>query len=557
MDLHPPAGAEPGLPANRAERGLETASRPTGSDGLTAALRDPACYPHPAGPVELIETHISWVFLAGEYAYKLKKPVNLGFLDFSTLQARRFYCEEELRLNRRTAPELYLGVVPIAASGAGPRVGGAGEAVEYALKMRRFPQDALADSMARRDGLLAAQIDAIARAIAAFHAAIPAAPEGSEFGVPEHVAAPALANFGQLVKLVADPGDAARIGRLRAWTEGESSRLRQVFAGRKRDGFVRECHGDLHLGNIVFLDGRPLPFDCIEFNPELRWIDVMNEVAFLAMDLREHGLDAAAWRFLNAYLETTGDYAGARVLRYYLVYRAVVRAKIACIRAHQPAAGVRIQGRAHQEYGDYLALAEILAASGRPALVLMHGLAGSGKTTIAQALLERIGAIRVRSDVERKRLHGLGAQARTHAQPYAGIYGPASTRRTYERLRQAARDIAASGHCVIVDAAFLWRAERDEFRALARDLGVPFLIASCRASEGTLRRRVAEREAAMKDASEAGVAVLENQLATQESLGFDELAHAALIDSECDEARLQRTIGEIAIRLARTKAPDA
>ena len=187
----------------------------------------------------------------------------------------------------------------------------------------------------------------------------------------------------------------------------------------------------------------------------------------------------------------------------------------------------------------------------------MHGLAGSGKTTIAQAMLERIGAIRVRSDVERKRVHGLAAQARTHARPYGGIYAPSSTRLTYERLKQAARDIVESGHCVIVDAAFLWRAEREQFRALARELGAPFLIASCRASEGALRSRVARREAAMSDASEAGVAVLENQLATQEPLGADELAQAASIDSEWDEARLHQAIGEIAARLPGMKGSDA
>jgi hypothetical protein len=179
----------------------------------------------------------------------------------------------------------------------------------------------------------------------------------------------------------------------------------------------------------------------------------------------------------------------------------------------------------------------------------MHGLSGSGKTTVAQKMLEAFGAVRVRSDVERKRLHGLAAAARTHAQPYSGIYGLESTRLTYDRLKQAARDVVESGYCVIVDAAFLWRAERDEFRTLARGLGVRFLIASCRASEAALRSRVARREAAMSDASEAGVAVLENQLATQQPLGADELAYAAQIDSEWDDARLQQAIGEIAARL--------
>jgi len=527
------------------------------SSTLLAALRDPACYPHPAEPVELIETHISWVLLAGEYAYKLKKPVSLGFLDFGTLKARRHYCEEELRLNRRTAPDLYLAVVPITGQPAAPRMGGTGEAIEYALKMKRFPQEALADNVARRGELGAVQIDAIAAAFAAFHAGAPVAPEGSAFGAPDRVAAPALENFEHIGALAADRDDAAQLQRLRSWTLNESSRLRETFAARKRDGFVRECHGDLHLRNIVFLDGRPVPFDCIEFNPELRWIDVMNEVAFLVMDLLEHGLNAAAWRFLNAYLETTGDHAGLRVLRYYLVYRAVVRTKIACIRAHQPGADPAARGASDRQYRDYLALAESLTAPGRRALIVMHGLAGSGKSTVAQAMLERLGAVRLRSDVERKRLHGLAAQARTHADPYAGIYAPESTRLTYDRLKLLVREIIESGYPAIVDAAFLWRAERDVFRALARELKARFLIASCRAPEAVLRRRVARREAAMKDASEAGVAVLENQIATQELLSPDELAQAMPIDSEADEAGLRRNIDEISARLTQTEAADA
>jgi uncharacterized protein len=521
-------------------------SAPGGSERLLAAMREPACYPHSADRVSLIETHISWVFLAGDYAYKVKKPVALGFLDFSTLEARRFYCEEELRLNRRTAPALYLAVVPIVENAGVTRVDGTGKPVEYALRMRRFPQEALADAMARRGELRVEQAEAIAAAVAEFHAGIPAAASDAECGSPERVAAPALANFEQLGGLVADGRGKEKLAELRAWTLAESARLRDVFAARKRGGFVRECHGDLHLGNIAFLHGRPVPFDCIEFDPELRWIDVMNEVAFVAMDLLEHGLAAAGWRFLNAYLEATGDYAGVRVLRYYLVYRAVVRAKIACIRSQQSGDAHAAQGRAQREFGEYLALAGSLAASGHRALVVMHGLSGSGKTTVAQKMSERLGAVRVRSDVERKRLHGLTAGARTQSQPFGGIYAPEATRLTYARLARAARDVVESGYGVIVDAAFLRRAERDELRALALELGASFLIASCRASEAALRGRVARRQAAVSDASEAGVSVLENQLATQEALGDDELAHAAVIDTEHGDAGLEEAIRRIA-----------
>ncbi|HEY6864783.1 MAG TPA: AAA family ATPase [Burkholderiales bacterium] len=506
---------------------------------LPQALLDPACYPDAMDGVELLETHISWVFLAGEYAYKVKKPVRLPFLDFGTLAARRRFCEEELRINRRTAPELYLGVVPIVSGGAGWRVDAPGEPAEYAIRMRRFPQDALADRVAKRGALGAAQVDALAAAIARFHAAIPAAPPGSLLGDPERVTGPVLANFEEIT---ASPGDAPRLEGLRRWTRREGGRLREAFAGRKRDGFVRECHGDLHLGNIVFLGGRPLLFDGIEFSAELRWIDVMSEAAFLVMDLLEHGLDSAAWRFLNAYLESTGDYAGVRVLRYYLVYRAMVRAKVIRMRELDGA------------YLRYLALADFLAVSARPALVLMHGLAGSGKTTVAQALLERVGAIRVRSDVERKRLFGLEPASRTHSELYAGIYALEATQRTYERLRQVVRDVVGSGRTVIVDAASLRREDREGFAALARELDASFLIVSCRASHAELRRRVTLREVAMRDASEAGVEVLERQIATQEPIADDELPHVGAVDTEGD---LRAAVDALAARLSRAEAPAA
>jgi uncharacterized protein len=528
--------------------GCVSVSQPE-SDRLLAALRDPGCYPGLGGPVEVLETHISWVFLVAGHAYKVKKPLNLGFLDFSTLERRRFFCEEEVRLNRRTAPGLYLGTVPIVDGPDGVRLGGEGRTIEYAVEMRRFDQDALADGMARRGELRAAHIDAIAGAIAAFHAAIPTAPHDSAYGSPSHVAAPALQNFEQLGPLVFDCAETARLVALHAWTGREIDRLRRVLTARRRDGFVRECHGDLHLGNIAFVSGRPTPFDCVEFDPNLRWVDVMNEVAFLVMDLLEHGLGAAAWRFLSAYLEATGDYAGVRVLRFYLVYRAMVRAKIACIRARQPEAGAEARGRARRECREYLALAGSLATAMRPAIVLMHGLSGSGKSAVAQTLLERVGAVRVRSDVERKRLHGLTATARTAAEPFGGIYTPQATRLTYDRLHQAACDVAESGYPIIVDATFLSRAERDRFRALARACDASFLIVACRAGETTLRERLALRERTVDNASEADVAVLERQAAVQEPLNTDELGFAEPIDSEWEEARQRRALESIAARL--------
>jgi len=510
---------------------------------LVDELLDPSAYPHPAGPVELVETHISWVLLAGNYAYKLKKPVRLPFLDFSTLAARRHYCEEELRLNRRTAPELYLEVVPVVRSAqGGARFGAPGESaepIEYALKMRRFASEDLADAMARRGALGAAQVDALAAALVQLHAAAPRAVASSAFGAPETIEAPALGNFDQLAAL--DPalerGCAARLAALRAWTFREGVRLRPLFAARRAGGFVRECHGDLHLGNIAFIDGRAVPFDCIEFDAGLRWIDVMSEVAFLVMDLLAHRLARLAWRLLSAWLEATGDYEGVGVLRFYLVYRAMVRAKIARI------------GGAEDGFRDFIGLAESLARAGRPALVLMHGLSGSGKTAASQDLLERLGAVRLRSDVERKRLHGLAPQAKTGAAPASGIYDAASGERTYAHLAGLAAAVLEAGYPAVVDAAFFERAKRDSFRREAARVGAACVIAHCTAPEATLRKRVASRKVRADDASEAGVEVLEHQLASVQPLAPEEEAMAVTVDTGTAEST-QRGIEAIAARVA-------
>lgn len=576
------------------------------SPEMAPQLLDPACYPHPVGRIELVETHISWVFLAGDYAYKLKKPVRLPFLDFSTLRARRACCEEELRLNRRTAPGLYLGVLPVGGTREHPRIGGNGRTIEYALQMRRFNQDDLAVCIARRGELGGAQIDALAAVIAGFHAGLAGAAKSSRHGAYQQVVAQALENFEEIGRLAAgSPEDEGlgdeRLRRLHAWTQEEGERLKSVFAERKRAGFIRECHGDLHLGNIAWVDGRPVPFDCIEFSASLRWIDVMSEVAFLVMDLLEHRLDTQAWRFLNAYLEITGDYHGLRVLNYYLAYRALVRAKIDLIRAHQAggvvagvAAGVVNVGKTAStegsgttacdlkggqtteggettgkaltdananprrslevESGRYVGLAENVLRPRQPSLVVMHGLAGSGKTKVSQQLVEMLGAVRVRSDVERKRLHGLAGHARTHSGPYSGIYAPETTRLTYDRLKSLVRDIIGAGFPAIVDAAFLRRAVRDQFRELAGELRVPFVILSCTAPHAELFGRVARRDALMNDASEAGIAVLENQILTEQPLEGDELAQVMVIETVADKSVRVQRVQAIAALLTKNSA---
>jgi len=526
-----------------------TARDVAGPEAMVAALRDPRRYPRPVERVELLETHISWVLLTGEYAYKLKKPVALGFLDFTTLAARQHACEEELRLNRRTAPDLYLAVVPVTGAAADPRIGGEGPALDYAVKMREFPQEALLDRVAARGALAPELMDDLAAEVAAFHGAVERAGPASGFGSPADVIAQARQNFDQVRALDPDAESAAALRRLAEWTEREFARRERTFAARRDSGFVRECHGDLHLRNLLLLEGRIVAFDCIEFNPHFRWIDVMSEVAFLVMDLVDHRLPAHAARFLDGYLEETGDYEGLALLRFYLVYRAMVRAKVACMRARQLPAADAGRAAAEREARGYLALAERFVARERRALILTRGLSGSGKTVFSGLAVEALGAIRVRSDVERKRLHGLAARAQTGAAVGGGIYAPEATRRTYERLHEIARFVLDAGFPAVVDATFLARADRDRFRALAREQGAAFAIAACEAPERVLGERILARARAGGDASEATLEVLARQLAAAEPLAGEELTFAVRIDTARDRAALRALAAALGARL--------
>jgi aminoglycoside phosphotransferase family enzyme/predicted kinase len=530
---HERAGA-PAMTPPEAEASLAVQAR------LVSALRDAALSGAGGRHVFLIETHISYVLLTGQFAYKIKKAVELGFLDFRSLAARRLDCEEELRLNRRLAPKLYLDVVGITGSVEAPVLGGTGPVIEYAVKMREFSQEALASRALARGELSAAHIDALAAKVAAFHRTACVATIGGPFGTPENVLSTALQNFAQIRPLLDAHAKVADLDALAGWTERQHAACVASMVRRRGEGFVRECHGDLHLGNIAFFEHELTIFDCIEFNEQMRWIDVMSEVAFAAMDLRDRGWLDFAHRFVNAYLEITGDYDGLSVLRFYLVYRAMVRAKISRLRAEQLGPS-DAKAAALGEYRGYLDIARHYAQPSRPAIVITHGLAGSGKTTLSQALLEMIGAVRIRTDVERKRLHGLSAAARECPDIDAGLYSPEATRETYLRALQLARGATAAGWRVIVDAAFLKRWQRRLFRDLASELGIPFIVVTFVAQDATLRERIARRLDDAREASDADLAVFEHQLRTQEPLATDELDDTVVYEAQAPlgKARLE------------------
>lgn len=493
---------------------------------LVTVLDKPGCR------VRLFETHISWVLVAGEYAYKLKKAVRFDFLDFSSLDARRFYCEEELRLNRRLAPQLYLEVVGITGTVAHPVIGGAGVAIEYAVRLRAFEQEALWSYRIESDLVTPEEADALAMKIARFHHAARFAPSRCSWGSVATLQGIAAANLRAICGLARNAEQGRNLLDLTDWIMAQHRKLHGTFHQRKLRGFIRECHGDLHVRNILTQSGSVEVFDCIEFNESLRWIDVMNDIAFICMDLEFHARADLAARILNQYLEVTGDYEGVPVLRYYEVQRALTRCKVALLQAAQSGAGAQDARACKREGLKYLASAVKSIKRRRPAIMITHGYSGSGKSSFSRCLVGLTGAICLRSDLERKRIAGIDRSSRAGVAPGSDLYGAHSTRMTYERLHILCRHLIESGWPVIIDAAFLKIEQRHLFEHLAADLRVPFFIFDIHAAESTIRSRLIMREKGDQDPSDAGIAVLARQLADSEPLSDEETRHVVAVDLE-------------------------
>jgi aminoglycoside phosphotransferase family enzyme/predicted kinase len=486
---------------------------------LIRDLLEPAAYPHEVRGIQVIETHISWVILTGEFAYKVKKPVDLGFLDFSTLEARRHYCEEELRVNRRTAPGLYLGVVPIGAGPDGARVGFE-PALEYAVRMRQFSHAARLDRCLQAGRLGLPEMRALAVTIARFHRGLPRRRNIDAAYEVERAVKPARNTFMHLDPAAFDDESQQRLAVVEAWTLQQAAALAPVFAARA--GAIRECHGDLHLENLLLQDGQFIPFDALEFNPNLRWIDTANDIAFLAMDLMARGRSDLAFAGLNAWLEESGDYDSLRVMRFYLVYRSMVRAVVTAIRQRQGAAAPGDSVR--PDAGRYVELAAELVDTPPAHLYLMHGFSGSGKTWFSERLVAGLPALRVRSDLERKRLPGLDAGHQATGEIDSGLYAAEITDRTYRMLAHHCQTGLSAGFHMIADATFLRREQRARFIALARSLGAGVSIVDCNAPADVLRARIGARAALRRDASDADIAVLEHQLQHHDPLSERERA---------------------------------
>ena len=526
-----------------------------------------------------IETHISRVLLQGACAYKLKKPLRLPFLDFSTPERRRWFGLEELRLNRRTAPELYLGLRPLSTSwevfAADPEAAlhasAEHTALDWVLCMRRFAPEALLAEQARRGCLRPQTIDALAAHVAAFHQSLAPLPFAA---LPQRDSAHWAHECVQALlahPALAAPGRAA-VQALGAALQAQLLLLRPWMQARAAAGMVRECHGDLHLGNLIEWEGEVRAFDALEFEPDLRALDVLHDAAFAFMDLLQHQLPALAWRFLNGYLDATGDFDGVRALRPWAAYRALVRARVALLGGHSGLGGGRDGCDANNSnnsnnsdnsgsnsnssgnatalalHASYLACAKtLLAAPAPPGVWLLMGLSGSGKSTAARLLRDALAqqgraALCLRSDVERKRLLGVAATARPSAAQQAQWYHPDTTQRTYARLQQAAQQLLQAGCSVLIDAACLRRHEREAWRALAAQQQVPFQLWHCSASPELAQRRMAARQADNRDPSDADAAVLALQHGFFEPLEASEQAGLRCLHNDGDLQALEAQV---------------
>jgi aminoglycoside phosphotransferase family enzyme/predicted kinase len=438
-----------------------------------------------------------------------------------------------LRLNRRFSPELYLDVVAVTAGAGGLELGGAGEPVDYAVKMRRFDESQLLDTIAARGGLDPPLLRAIARELARLHDELPRCypdPMGAAAGTPAALHDALQENFRQLRKYPLGKDELRQLQVIDTWAEARYGALLPTLQQRVRDGWVIDGHGDDHLGNMAIIDGNVRLFDCIEFNADFRIVDSIAEVALLDMDLCARGHPAESFRLLTDYMEYRGDYAGLALLDLYRVYFALVRAKVSLLR-HSPDAPARTTTDDYRESRHYLAIAHQYCQPRSPFLAITHGLSGSGKSTVAGRLVAASGAVRIRSDVERKRLFGLAPEQRSRPEDIPTLYAMDMSRKTFRRLEKLAAEVVAAGFPVIVDGTFLHRRVRDDFRQLAQQLEVPFVILDCVADLQALRRRLLARESGGLDASEADVGVMEQQRANMEPLSDAERDVAVETDS--------------------------
>jgi uncharacterized protein len=467
---------------------------PDSDVALHETLQDPAIYPEPTTAIEVRETHISVVFLTDHYAYKIKKPVSLGFLDFSTLEQRRFSCEQELILNRRLSTDVYLEVVPIRWDKRCYTFGNNGPVVEYALKMRRLPEACALPTLLQRGAVTAETMEALAQRLAVFHATHPLPVSAEPYGSLDQVRADWEENFAQTADSINDTISQQTYAHVRHAVTTFLTQHAAWFAQRLQGGRIRDCHGDVRAEHVYFEPEQIQIIDCIEFNQRFRLIDVASEVAFLAMDLTRLGVPDRAHDFVQAYVQHSGDVSLYRLLDFYCCYRAYVRGKVTSMRLRN-APPPELRSLLQQRAETFFTLAAQYAARlTRPWCLMTTGLIASGKSTVAAAVAAALDVQVYRSDEVRKELAGLTPQTSQRAAYGAGLYNAATTRQTYEALAERARQALIQGYSVLFDAAFSTRTERQRIAALAQEVGADSCLLECVAPEAVIRARLRQRE---------------------------------------------------------------
>jgi uncharacterized protein len=516
---------------------------------LIQAMLEPGFYPHPVRePIQLLQTHISYVLLTGDYAYKVKKPVDFGFLNFSTLERRRHFCQEELRLNQRGAPGLYLQVLPIGQTQGRFQLGSSGEPVEYALKMRQFPQEQLFSNLLERGELTPALMEELGRVVAAFHAQAETNDYIRSFGRPERVREAFDENYAQTQRYVGGPQTAEQYQETQAYTERFFAERQELFYQRMAQDRIREGHGDLHLGNLCWWEGQILLFDCIEFNEAFRFVDTMYDVSYAVMDLDARHRSDLGNAYLNTYLEETGDWEGLKILPIYLNRQAYVRAKVTSFLLDDPAAAEADKANAFYTAARYYRLAWEYTLPKQGQLFLMAGLSGAGKSTVARYLARQRGAIHIRSDAVRKHLAGIPLRQRGGPE----VYTPEMTEKTYRRLVELGVELAREGYSVILDAKFDRQALRGMAIEQAQKCGIPLRILHCYAPEAVLRERLQRRMAAgtveggnLADIADATADLLAQQQAQWQDFSEGERSYLTVLDTSQDwQAQLQEITSE-------------
>lgn len=489
---------------------------------LIDSLKNPEFYPHSVKEIEVIETHISWLILTGDYAYKIKKPVDFGFLDFTTLAKRQHCCEEELRLNQRLAPDIYLEVVTIGGSADAPEIGSDQDIFEYAVKMTQFNPQQRLDLLLENKRFDPNWIDMLAEQIAEFHHRIPIVAKDSPWGEPDTIWDVVSDNFTHITDAINELDDWSKVQHLAQYTAQQYRELTALISRRKEAGHVRECHGDLHLANITLFKEELRLFDCIEFNLQFRWIDTINDLAFLLMDLEANGEFRWANRCLNKYLELCGDYQALPLLNFYKAYRSMVRAKVSVLGDMHDLKTLR----------RYLRLTDYYARGRQPVLLLMHGVSGSGKSYLSQQLIDQTDTVRIRSDVERKRLY----RELSLKGEKLELYGPQMNAYTFNHLHDTSSDLLLNGYSVIVDATFIRQRTRKSYIELAQKLKVPVRIIACECEPKLIEARLKKRSTEGSDASDADIKVMHDQVTHLQKLTDEEQALTITVNTDDDDA---------------------